>query len=190
MNMFKEHLLPYDDASRLRAYANFDGNLEEDLRAGHAAGVPVLVSTVADNLKDCAPFASLHSRNLSETQKLEWDRLYQAGSASEAGGAYAAALETDLKAAAMDAEFAELQFRIGRCHQALAQPAEALRDFTLARDYDALAFRADTRINQIIKQAATRHAEKAVQLVDAAEILTQASPEHIAGNEFLTSINT
>lgn len=184
MNMFKEQRLQFDDASRLRAYDNFADNLEDILRAGRAGGVPVLLSTVADNLKDCAPFASLHSRNLSESRKIEWDKLYQAGAALESDGAYQAALETYLKAAAIDAEFAELPFRIGRCHQALAQPKEALRDFALARDYDALAFRADTRINQIIKDAAIRHTGKGVQLVDAAEILAQASPEHIPGNEF------
>jgi tetratricopeptide (TPR) repeat protein len=183
MNMFKEQRLQYHDASRLQAYENFSGNLEDILRAGRAAGVPVLVSTVACNLEDCAPFASLHSPQLNEAQKSEWDKFYQAGVALESAGAYQAALEPYSKAAAIDSEFAELPFRIGRCQLALSNSTPALRNFELARDYDALAFRADTRINQIIKAAANRHAGKGIQFIDAAEVLAQASPKGIPGQE-------
>jgi tetratricopeptide (TPR) repeat protein len=183
MNMFKEQRLQYQDPSRLQAYDNFSRNLEDILRAGRAAGVPVLVSTVACNLEDCAPFASLHSAQLSEAGKTEWDKFYQAGISSESDGAYQAALESYAKAAALDREFAELQFRIGRCHLALSNSVQGLQAFELARDYDALAFRADTRINQIIKGAADRHAGKGVQFIDAAAVLAQASPTGIPGQE-------
>ncbi|HEX4348757.1 MAG TPA: hypothetical protein VH251_00145, partial [Verrucomicrobiae bacterium] len=79
LNMFEHHQLQYDDPNRLRAYNNFKKNLADILRAGHAAGVPVILSTVGVNLKDCAPFASLHAASLSETQKAKWDGAYQAG---------------------------------------------------------------------------------------------------------------
>ena len=59
--MFKDHQLRYDDPNRLRAYENFKQNLNDILRAGQDAGVPVILSTVGSNLKDCAPFASLHA---------------------------------------------------------------------------------------------------------------------------------
>ena len=61
MEMFANNRLGYDDPARLRAYANFKGNLDDILNAAHQADVPVILSTVAVNLKDCAPFASIHA---------------------------------------------------------------------------------------------------------------------------------
>jgi tetratricopeptide (TPR) repeat protein len=183
LNMFKEHQLRYDDPNRLRAYENFKRNLADILGAGHQAGVPIILSTVGSNLKDCAPFASLHARTLSETQQAEWDGIYQGGMALESAGDYPAALKRYTEAAAVDPQYAVLQFRLGSCHLALTNSAQALREFELARDYDTLAFRADTRINQIITDAADAHAGKGVYFLEAARMLAQNSPEQIPGNE-------
>ena len=58
------------------------------------------------------------------------------------------------------------------------------RDFELARDYDALDFRADTRINSVIREAASSHAGEGVYLLDAANVLAQRSPDGIPGFNF------
>ena len=183
MNMFKENRLTYDDASRLRAYRNFGANLEDILRAGHSAGVPILLSTVASSLKDCAPFASLHSLKLNDSRESDWDAQYHNGTNLEAQGDFSGALNAYKKAAAIDSTYAELLFRMGNCDLALTNTAQALRDFESARDYDALGFRADARINQIIKDAAARRADNGVQLVDAEKMLAAASPDGIPGQE-------
>lgn len=78
LNMFEHHQLRYDDPNRLRAYENFKKNLADILRAGEAAGVPTILSTVGSNLKDCAPFASLHVAGLSETQRSNGMELIRA----------------------------------------------------------------------------------------------------------------
>ncbi|MGH7991334.1 MAG: tetratricopeptide repeat protein, partial [Limisphaerales bacterium] len=183
LNMFKNNQLRYDDPSRLRAYENFKKNLADILRAGRDAGVPIILSMVGSNLKDCAPFASLHATNLSETQKTEWDGFFQEGIALEAAGNYQEALTNFAQAAAIDPQYAELPFRMGSCDLALTNDAKALSEFELARDDDALAFRADTRINQIIKNAADARAGKGVYFLDAAQMLAQNSPDKISGNE-------
>ncbi|MDB6068009.1 MAG: hypothetical protein JWR26_4217 [Pedosphaera sp.] len=182
MKMFQGHQLRYDDPARLRTYVNFDKNLEDILTAGINAGVPIILSTVGSNLRDCAPFASLHRSDLDPSQKASWEEHFQNGSARESAGSYQEALEFYLKAAAIDPQFAELQFRLGRCHLALTNEAQAGRDFELARDYDTLAFRADTRINQAIKDAATHCASKGVYLLDAAAVMAQSSPHGISGH--------
>jgi len=183
LNMFEHHQLLYDDPNRLRAYENFKRNLTDILDAGQASAVPVLLSTVGSNLKDCAPFASLHAPNLNETQRVKWDETYQRGVALESAGEYQNALGQFTEAVAIDPQYAELQFRLGCCHRSLANPAQAAAEFVLARDYDALAFRADTRINQIINEAAKAKAGKGVYLLNAGQILDQNSPDNIAGNE-------
>ena len=183
LNMFEHHQLRPDDANRRRAYENFQANLADIVRAGQAAGVPIILSTVGSNLKDCAPFASLHEASLSQTQMEQWNGAYQRGLTCESTGDYENALKQFAAAAAIDPQYAELQFRLGTCHLALTNFAPARREFELARDDDALAFRADSRINQIIKAAADANADKGVHFLDAEQVLAESTPGHIPGNE-------
>jgi tetratricopeptide (TPR) repeat protein len=183
MQMFQNVRIGYDDPARLRAYANFRGNLEDILRIAQKAGVPVVLSTVAVNLKDCAPLASLHAAGLEQSRESAWNRIYEEAVNLESAGSYREALDLYRKAAAIDPQFAELQFRMGRCDLALTNLDQARRDFELARDHDALDFRADTRINSAIKEAASRHAGRGVHLFDAADRLARSSPEGIPGLE-------
>jgi len=183
IGMFSKNPLRHDDAGRLRAYENFKGNLADILSAGQQAGVPIILSTVASNLRDCAPFASLHSPSLTANELSEWEKLYQAGMAWEAAGSYANALITYSNAAAIDPEFAELQYRIGNCHLALTNREAAHRSFVAARDYDVLSVRADSRLNQIVLDAAKSYASDEVLPVDAAYALTDYSPDGILGKE-------
>ena len=183
MNMFKDHQLRQDDPNRRRAYENFAVNLADILRAGRSAGVPVILSTVGSNLKDCAPFASLHPTALSKTQETAWNGFYREGISHQTAGEYPEAVNQFAQAGAIDPYYADLQFRMGTCSLALTNAVEALHEFELARDDDTLAFRADSRINQIIKDAAEKEAGRGVYFLDAAGTLAQSSPENIPGNE-------
>ena len=183
MEMFMNQRLGYDDPARLRAYANFKRNLEDILRSANRAGVPVILSTMAVDLKDCAPFASIHAVGLDQDQESAWNQIYQRGVDLETAGSYREALALYQKAARIDPEFADLQFRMGSCDLALTNDDQARWDFELARDDDALDFRADTRINSAIKEAASRHAGQGVFLLDATSALAQSSPDGIPGLE-------
>jgi tetratricopeptide (TPR) repeat protein len=183
LSMFKEHQLRADAPARLRAQQNFAQNLEDILRAGRSAGVPVVLSTVASNLKDCAPFASVHGSALSEADLAKWDQSLRAGIVAQSTGDYPAALKAFADCEKVDSQFAELQFRRGMCEQALTNFSEARRRFEMARDQDALGFRADGPINRIIREAATRYAESGVYLVDAVEHLNAVSANGISGEE-------
>ncbi|HLZ53339.1 MAG TPA: tetratricopeptide repeat protein, partial [Verrucomicrobiae bacterium] len=183
LEMFKSHQLRYNDPNRLRAYENFKENLEDILRAGRNARVPIILSTVGCNLKDCAPFASLPAATMSEIQKASCNKMYQEGIALESAKKFAEALGKYAEANALDHDYAELHFRAGRCQLALTNDSQALSEFEMARDYDTLAFRADTRINQIIKDAANAHAGQGVYGLDAAGLFATNSTEGIPGNE-------
>ena len=183
IEMFSKNQLRHDDANRMRAYENFKGNLDDILSVGEKAGVPIILSTVASNLKDCSPFASLHAVGLKPAQLTEWERLFNEGAALEAAGSFQAALDTYTKAAAIDSDFAELQFRIGTCQLALKETAQALKSFERARDFDVLAVRADTRINQAIEDAIQSHADGSVSGVDAVQALSSQAPGGIPGQE-------
>lgn len=184
INMFAENLLSPDDPGRKRVYQNFHDNLDDILKAARQAGVPVLLSTVAANLRDCAPFASLHSEGLSAAQLEEWNRHFESGKAFEERKQYTEALNAYGKAAAIDPAYAELQFRIGRCHGLSGDLKMARHAMEAARDADALAVRADTTLNGIIRKLAALHGSSSVTLVDVVKQLAEASPGGIPGREF------
>lgn len=181
INMFKENPLRHDDPARLRAYENFEGNLKDILEVGQKAGVPIILSTVGSNLKDCSPFESLHREDLDASEKSEWKRLFQEGRKLEQTGNYEEALRLYSDAAMIDPEFAELQFRMGTCQLALGRSEQARQAFVHARDYDALAVRADTRINRILIDA--MHGNEQLHGIDVTEALAVQSPKGIPGKE-------
>lgn len=182
INMFSKNL-SYADPGRLVAYDNFQGNLQDILDAAVGSEVPVLLSTVGSNLKHTAPFNSMNSENLTAAQTSEWESHYNKGVALEAKGSFVEALEQYSLASAIDPSHAELQFRMGRCHLQTGNPELALASYTKARDHDGLAVRADTRINQIIRDTAEQNALEQVKLVDVAELLPANSPDRIPGHD-------
>ena len=182
LKMFQEHIVPYDDPGRQRVYRNFRANLEDILWTGRRVKVPILLSTVACNLKDCGPFVSVHSKTLNDDQRVVWEQAWGEGVALQTNGAWTEALKAYCRAASLDPKFAELQFRMGQCELKLTNFSEASACFRLARDYDALDFRADTEINRIICEVVGRFTQ-GVKLVDAADILAKASPAGVPGNE-------
>jgi tetratricopeptide (TPR) repeat protein len=77
-----------------------------------------------------------------------------------------------------------LQFRIARCLWALGDYASAKQHFVRAQDLDTLRFRADTRINDIIRSVANSSG-KQVELLDAQSALAGESPYGVTGSELL-----
>jgi tetratricopeptide (TPR) repeat protein len=185
MRMFvRNHVRP-DDSAMATVYNNFGHNLDDIVDTGTRSGATVLVGTIARNLKDCAPFASDHRRGLSNEELAQWKRLYDEGSKAQLAGAFSAAVAAFEQAAKIDDSFAEEHFRLGQCFLALGQDREAASQFTVACDDDTLRFRADSRINQIIRRTASDHGNQKVQLVDSEAALEQQSPHGLTGNEFL-----
>ena len=113
-------------------------------------------------------------------QFTEWERHFKEGESLEKAGSFQAALDVYAKAAALDPDFAELQFRIGTCQLALKDDVRAREAFERARDHDALAVRADTRINRIISDAMK---SDPVTGVDAVQALSGHAPDGIPGKE-------
>jgi tetratricopeptide (TPR) repeat protein len=184
MTMFLNHQVSPDDPRLAAVYANFERNLADIVRLGLGARARVVLSTVASNLRDCAPFGSLHRADLTPEQLAAWGALYQAGVAAEARGGFDEALRAYEQAAGEDDRFADLHFRRGRCALALGKAREAREHFARARDLDTLRFRADRRLNGIIRDAARAGAAQGVQLLDAERVLAEATPDGVPGEEW------
>ena len=183
MEMFTQQQVRPDDPRRQRVCSHFRHNLADLLAAGKKAGVKVLVSTTAANLKDCGPFGSQHVADLTAAARQQWETAFAAGLAAESQKHFPEALEHYLKAAKIDDRFAELQFRLGRCRLGLGKPEEARASFVAARDLDALPFRADSQLNRIIRETAGQRAAEGIYLHDAGEALARQSPDGLCGEE-------
>lgn len=174
MAMFLGHLVAYDDPRLQTVYENFQANLAEVCRIARRAGARVILCTVPVNLKDSAPFASVHQTGLSAENKSRWQRLYDEAVQKAKTGQYRAAADQFREAARFDDGFADSHYRLARCLLALQQAKEANEHFIRALDLDALRFRADTRINDSIRQVAAA-AGPGVELADVARAFAGAS---------------
>jgi tetratricopeptide (TPR) repeat protein len=170
------HRVPADDVRLEGVYEHFRANLTDICRFIRDAGAQVVLCTVGTNLRQCAPFASEHRQGLAEPDRQRFDSLCQAAAVLEAGGKPAEAAGQYAAAERIDDRFAELHYRLGRCQLAAGRAGEAREHFRLARDLDALRFRADTRINDVIRQVAGDQAGRGVHLVDFDKLLAGDVP--------------
>jgi len=183
MEMFLDKQLPASSTLMKPTYENFESNLRDTVAAARNSGARVLVSTIASNLKDCGPFASMHREGLSPEALASWSQLVQQGAGLESARSYEQALQAYRSAAKVDDQYAELEFRIARTLWKLGDYQGAKDHFFRARDLDTLRFRADSRINEINRSVAS--SSPGVELVDAEAIFSKESPNGIIGNELL-----
>jgi len=182
MEMFLDQQLRADSPLMAHAYRNYERNLRDTIAVAQQAGAKVIVSTVATNLKDCAPFASLHREGLKPDELKSWTALVEQGNNLETAQDYAGALKQYESAAKVDDEYAELEFRIARCLLGVADFKSAREHFARARDLDTLRFRADSKINGINHAA---QSVPGVKVIDAEQILSNASPEGVIGSDLV-----
>jgi len=180
MGMFVKYKVAGSDPRLGAVYANFGQNLQDIIAAGRDSGAKIVLSTVAVNLKDCAPFASLHRTDLSEARLTEWQRFFDAGVQAQADGDFRQAATDYDRAEQIDDRFAELRFRRGRCALALQEAGAAQKELAAARDLDALRFRCDSRLNDIIRKQAAGD----VALADGERALAAASPDGMPGADY------
>lgn len=174
MEMFVGNQVPADDPRLQAVYDNFRQNLTDICGIARQAGAGVILSTVAVNLKDCPPFASQHRSDLPPKDLAKWKSLDQAGVELENAQKWPEAIAKYKAASQIDDRFAEVPFRIGRCLAALGRYAEAHDQFVLARDLDALRFRADSKTNAVIRKVGGEQEPARVRLVDAEQSLANS----------------
>src|SRR5262249_59382118 len=83
----------------------------------------------------------------------------------------------------IDGAYAELPYRLGRCHLALGDNVQARQQFARARDLDVLRFRTDTSINEIVREVAAAGATNGVRLADAEREFARSCPGEAPGEE-------
>jgi tetratricopeptide (TPR) repeat protein len=180
MEMFLGQQVRRDDPRLNNVYHHFAKNLSAIIQSGKSSGAKVLVSTMAVDLKDSPPFASEHRPGLSAPGQGQWDQCLARGRQAETQGRQADALGAYAQAARIDPDYAELAFVRARCELAQGRASAARADAQLACDLDTLRFRADSRLNEIIRQTA---AAQGVRLIDGERELARLSSGGVPGEE-------
>jgi tetratricopeptide (TPR) repeat protein len=157
MESFAGAAVRADDPRLGATYENFAGNLAAIRDAATRAGAKAIVCTVASNLRDCPPFISSRRTQLSDADRARFDELCAAGRAKTSAGDCQAAMEQFSQAASIDADSANLEYWMGQCHLAAGQADKAREHLIRSRDLDALRVRADTKINDVLRQAGKRY---------------------------------
>jgi tetratricopeptide (TPR) repeat protein len=183
MELFLSNQLAPDDLRKERVYGNFQQNLGDILQAGLESGARVVLNTVAVNLKDCSPFASLPPARLPAAERAACQRLAAEAAQAQQQGRYREAAGQFAEAAKLQPLGADLQYGLAQCLWSMTNFAAAREHFQKACDCDALPFRADSRLNELIRQAARQSANSNLLLFDAAAALAAGRPGGICGDE-------
>jgi tetratricopeptide (TPR) repeat protein len=183
LEMFLENRVRPDDPRKEIVYRNFKRNLDDILRAGLDSGAKIILNTVAVNLRDCPPLASVSATNLSNAQKTQDDQFYADGRKSEQAGQFAQAAQFLAQSAKIDPDRADAHYHWAESLLRMTNLAKARQHFALARDCDALPARTDSRINNIIREAAREMAAPGLVFFDASAVLASNSLGGVCGDE-------
>ena len=182
MQMFLENQVAPDSPHKETVYRNFKRNLDDIVRAGLDAKAKIILNTVAVNLKDSPPFASMLKSNLPAGDNDKFEVALAQARACESQADFPRAVDLYEQALSVQPLFADAQYHLGKCLLALNSAGVRAR-FQAACDDDALPFRADTRINTEIREAGKRFAGPDLVLVDTAATLATNSAADLCGQE-------
>jgi tetratricopeptide (TPR) repeat protein len=168
MEMFTGKAIAASDPGLVRVRDNFRENLDDMLAAARKAGVKVVLSTVAVNVRDCSPFVSLPQPDARDNAA--WRAAWNEGLRAAQSGEHERAREAMARAVAADPGHADSHFLLATSLESLGETAAARAEYLAALEADALRFRADAGINAVIREAAQAQPGH-VHLVDAAREL-------------------
>jgi tetratricopeptide (TPR) repeat protein len=186
MSMFVDNAVAGDDPRLGAVYRNFEANLRGIVGAANSAGARTVLCTVVANLKDCPPFLSVHRPGLSGAELAAWESAFKAGSVSWKLGDAGPARARLGEALRIDPQYADTQFMLGSLDLQAGDTESARGRLLEAMHWDALRFRPDTPINEVIRRVA-REGGSGVSLLDSAMALGSdpASIAPISGHEIL-----
>jgi len=167
MSMFIDSAVRADDSRLEDVYANFESNLRGIVKAASKVGAKTILCTVVANLKDCPPFLSRHRPGLPPAERAAWQASFDDGRLAWRLGDDERARTQLTDAQRIDPMYADTLFMLGSLDLRANDIGGARRHFADALHLDALRFRPDARINQIVREVARGGADGAV-LLDAA----------------------
>ena len=160
-----------DDPRLETVYQRFRAHLDAICASARASGAAVLLSTVAVNLKDCCSSVGRTRPGPRRRAARRMRRALPHRSRTRRWGKHAEAVAEFQRALAADDRFADAHFCLAQSLLKTGEFENARSHFIVARDLDALRFRADSRINETIREVAGQRVADGVRLVDFEKML-------------------
>lgn len=190
MQMFTDERVPLSDPRLATVYDHYRHNLRDTVQVLQDKGAHVILSTVPVNLRDSAPFSSVHGPAMAEAGAALWQETMDRARASLDGKNWAAAAAGFQAALAIDPDYADAHFGLALSLEQSGNFTRAAEHLHRARDLDALRFRADSQINQAIHDLAAELAPGPLTFVDAESVFAAASqPGQPGWNLFLEHVH-
>jgi tetratricopeptide (TPR) repeat protein len=181
MQMFTDSGVSHDDPRMDSVYSHYEDNLTGIIETLQSKGMHVILSSVPVNLRHSAPFLSVHSPTLSEEQLDQWRVLTRRAVQSADEENWDDAVAHLQSALEIDPEYADTHFRLATAYESLTKFDQAKAHYEHALDLDALRFRADTRINETIREIAAEAENDTFSFVDGVAAFEQASQPYQPG---------
>ena len=167
MQMFTDETVPYDDPRLDTVYGHYQRNLADIVNTLQDKGAHVILSTVPVNLRHSAPFASALPQQLSAQQFERFEALTAAAAGRAALQDWQGAMSQYSSALELAPRHADTLFELASAQEHAGDFGAAASHYTGALDYDALRFRADSRINGIIRDLASSVTTAQLTFVDS-----------------------
>ncbi len=160
----------------------FNENVFKILRLAEKNGVPVLFLKPVCNLKDFAPYYSVHLKKLAAEDLFRWETFYEEGKRAQEANDLIRAMDFYTQAYAIDNTFAELSFRLGQIYFKNHEFKKARELFEEARDNDALITRAPKETLEFLDGLAKT---KKLDLIDIEKVLVSEVEGGILGEPII-----
>lgn len=161
-------------------FDSYEANLEDMAALARQDGVPLLLSTLAENQRSLEPIGSVQPPPLKGLARDRFVAAIDAARRSLAAGDMSRAMAALAEARAEAADEAEVHFLTGAALLKTGDDARAREEFERAVERDPLRHRAPARINRIIRDVAAR---ERLALVDVEAALAARAPHGIVGDE-------
>ena len=162
--------------------AHYRYNLLAMVKQAQNKHIPVMLMTVPVNVRDWRPHASIHNDELDTVRLQRWQRLYREGLQAFQNRAYSEAVESFSQALAVDDQYAELHFYLGKAYLEQGSIQQARKYFTQSLKTDAYPFRALPEFNAVLREITK---ESKVPLVDIRQALAKRSAYSMIGPDVL-----
>lgn len=181
MEMFAAGIQAPWDPRRDGVREHYRANLSDIISTVRGRGARVIVSTVAANLADCPPFASLHHASADQAA---WKAAVATAESCEQKQDWDGAARAWQAAVMASGQHAETRYRLARTYQLRRAGPVAAHDFQQALDLDALQFRTDSKQNQILRELVASKQDPGVVLADVQAALNAdaAERQEVLGN--------
>ena len=158
-------------------------NLMVDL--AHSVKAKVIFVLPASNLKDCSPFKSQHTENLSNANQLLTEQMLENALVEMKQNNFRESLNILASAVTLNPRHAALQYYRGKALLNLGHYNKAEAALVRARDEDVCPLRAMTKIIEVVSKVAEK---EQVGMVDFVDLLSKHTKHlqghHIPGEEF------